>query len=139
MALQSVIESAPNRNTGHERLSTIVGGLLADLQELLRQEVALILSDFRLENGRHRVVTRYFVASAMMLFGALWAVSLGLVVVLYETVDFTLWQSLLAVGGGLFLSGLLVLYFGKRKQELIYGRTDTSHGKKSFGDSLIDC
>jgi hypothetical protein len=96
-------------------MSSLLGGIVSDLQTLIRQEVALAKTEIQREWDKAKA------AAGAMAFGAAVLAVGGLFLCLtvaaafHEGVGLPWWASFLIVGGVLAITGAVLLFFGRRK------------------------
>lgn len=107
-----------------ESFSSIIGGLLGDLQKLIRQEVQTIRNDLKKDISENIKTVQLIVSGPLVtLIGWLW-VSLGVVHLLHEVVLLSMWKSYGSVGMGLLVIGSYITYRGRMKNELVNENTN---------------
>ena len=128
----------PFRPEPRESISSLIGELLGDAQQLIRQEVALVRIDFQEAFSHHKVALRRLTAAMVTsLLGCFW-LSLCLVYLLNETAGFSLWQSFGSVGVGMMISGRLLFHRELKRKEIIDGKSNGRTGKTEHGNTFIN-
>jgi len=96
-------------------MAALLGGIVNDAQNLIRQEVQLARTEVRQEWDKTKAAAQTFTAGMILLvFGAIF---LGLAIgfVLHEVVGLPLWASFLILGGPLSLVGAGLLYSARNQ------------------------
>ncbi len=130
----------PFQQEPSESISVLVGDLLADAQQLIRQEVALIRTDFQEDFNHHKAALRRLTAAVVAsIIGGIW-LSLCLVYLLHEAGGFALWQSFGLIGVALLISGRYLLYRKQKTKEFVdgNGKSDGKTRDTKPGNTLID-
>jgi hypothetical protein len=103
--------------SSNESIPFLIGGLLEDIQKLIRQEAALIQFNIQEEITLYKknLKIQALIWSASLL--GVFALILSLIYLLYEEAGFTLWQSFGSVGGVLLLMGAVgqLIFFKRTK------------------------
>jgi hypothetical protein len=107
-------------NETEPSLAALVGGIVNDVQELIRQETALARRELTEEINKTKQAAVSL--GAGMALAALGAVLIALMVValLHEGAGLTLWLSFLIVGGALLILGGALFFMGKSRASSIH-------------------
>jgi len=98
-----------------QSMTALLGGIIGDIQTLIRQEITLARVEIQKEWDKAKVAAGSMMAGAVVL--ALGAVLLCVAAAcaLHEAAALPWWASFLIVGGVLALAGGVLLYFGRSK------------------------
>ncbi len=108
MADRIPVESPPS-------MSSLLGGIVGDLQTLIRQEVTLARTEIQKEWEKAKTAAGAMaVGSAILALGGI-LLCLTVVYALHELAGLPLWASYLIVGGVLALLGGVLFYTGRTK------------------------
>jgi hypothetical protein len=96
-------------------MASLLGGIVSDIQTLIRQEIALAKTEMMREWDKAKTAAGSMAAGAAVL--ALGGVLLGIAVVcvLHEVALLPWWASFLLVGGVLAVLGAVMYYTGRNK------------------------
>ena len=96
-------------------MASLLGGIVSDIQTLIRQEVALARSEIQREWDKAKTAAGAMAAgSAVLALGGI-LLCLAVVYVLNEVANLPLWASYLIVGGVLAVLGAVLFYTGRNK------------------------
>jgi hypothetical protein len=90
-------------------LQVLLGGIVSDIRQLLRQEIQLARYELYDEWRKLRVVLCCVAVGAVLLASSVLPLGFALVYVLHDLAGLPQWASFAIVGGGLFLVGLISL------------------------------
>jgi len=90
-------------------LQFLLGGIVSDIRQLLRQEIQLARYELYDEWRKLRIVLCCVAAGAVLLAGSVLPLGSALAYLLHEVAHWPLWASFGVVGGGLFLLGVTAL------------------------------
>jgi uncharacterized membrane protein YqjE len=103
-----------------ESIGGLVKGILADLRELIREEVALARVEIREQAGRAKLAAGAFGAAAVALaFGCaflLVAIAVGVA----DLLEWPVWAGFLAVALLLSIGGIVMLSTGRRRLRSVH-------------------
>ena len=103
-----------------ESIGGLLRGILMDVRELIREEIALARVELREQAGRARTAAVSFgIAAAALLFGGaflLIAVATGIA----DLLDWPVWSGFLAIALLLSLVGLVTLASGRRQLQNVH-------------------
>jgi hypothetical protein len=101
-------------------MAALLGGIVGDVQTLIRQEIALAKVEIQREWDKAKVAAESMMVGAVVL--ALGAVLLCLAAVcaLHEAAALPWWASFLIVGGVLAAAGAVFLYVGRNKAAQVH-------------------
>lgn len=115
-----------------------IGDLIGDLQRLIRQEVALVRSDFALAMARQKKIILLYTLSGVASLLGVGFISLGAILVLYEVLELAMWQSFLAISAiYLILAGIFYASTRTEKKEWIDGKLNSRPGEKELGNPFL--
>jgi hypothetical protein len=103
---------------GEPRLADLVGGIIADAQRLIRQEVQLAQVEIKQELNKTKNAAISFGAGAGLMVWSTVLLTLAAVFLVGEFVP--LWVSFAIFGGIAFMAGVIVLYVAKTRAEDIH-------------------
>jgi len=96
-------------------VGSLLGGIAADLQTLVRQEVALAKAEIQREWDKAKTAAGAMaVGAAVLALGGLF-LCLTVVAVLHEAAGLPWWASFLIVGGAFTVLGLILFITGRNK------------------------
>jgi hypothetical protein len=96
-------------------MASLLGGIVSDIQTLVRQEVALARTEIQREWEKAKSAAGAMaVGSAVLALGGI-LLCLMVVYLLHEAAGLPLWVSYLIVGGVLALLGAVLFYAGRNK------------------------
>ena len=101
-------------------MASLLGGIVSDIQTLIRQEIALAKTEMMREWDKAKTAAGSMAAGAAVL--ALGGVLLGIAVVcvLHEVALLPWWVSFLLVGGVLAVLGAVMYYTGRNKAAQVH-------------------
>ena len=101
-------------------MASLLGGIVSDLQTLIRQEVALAKTEAVREWDKAKSAAGSLAAGvATLALGGL-LLLLTVVCVLHEVAGLPWWASFLIVGGALAVLGLVLFYTGRNKAARVH-------------------
>jgi len=113
MADRLPADSAPS-------LTSLVGGIVTDVQQLVRQEITLARSEMQQEWEKTKTAAGSMaVGAGLLLFGGV-LLCFTVVYVLVEVALLPHWASFLIVGGVLSVLGAVLLYAGVHKADEVH-------------------
>jgi uncharacterized membrane protein YqjE len=96
-------------------MASLLGGIVSDIQTLIRQEVKLAKAELQREWEKAKSAAGAMaVGSALLALGGI-LLCLTVVYVLHEVAGLPLWASYLIVGGVLAMLGAVLFYTGRNK------------------------
>jgi Flp pilus assembly protein TadB len=96
-------------------MATLLGGIVSDIQTLVRQEVSLAKSEFLREWEKTKTAAGSLAAGAVLLVASVPLLLMTVVCVLHEVAGLPWWASFLIVGAVFGLTGAVLLYTGKNR------------------------
>jgi hypothetical protein len=100
-------------------LATLVGGIISDVQQLVKQEIALARREMTDElNKTKEAAISIAIGGGVALLGVL-LLCLMLVYLLVDVAGLSHWLSFLIVGGGLLIIGVALLFVGKARADQV--------------------
>ena len=112
--------------SGEPSVTSQVGGIMNDAQELFRQQLALFKAEFRDDMRKTReAVFSLAVGVGVAFFGVL-LLLFALVYLLGLTSGLALWASFAIIGGVALAIGLARMYVGKKRFESFHPLSDQS-------------
>jgi riboflavin synthase alpha subunit len=111
-----------NRIQSPASVSTLVGGIIDDAQQLMRQEVALARREVREElNKAKAAATSLALGAAIAFFGAMMLCFMVVHLITWVSHDWIpLWGSFAIVGGSLTVLGIVLLYAARNRASAIH-------------------
>jgi hypothetical protein len=100
-------------------MSSLVGGIVTDAQQLIRQEMLLARQEIQQEVDKAKSAAASFGAAVVLLALAGILLSFLIVYALHEGAGLSLWASFLIVGGVLAIVGGSLFAIAKNKAEAI--------------------
>jgi protein-S-isoprenylcysteine O-methyltransferase Ste14 len=101
-------------------MSSLLGGIVGDLQTLIRQEVALARTEIQREWDKAKTAAGAMaVGAAVLAVGGLF-LCLAVVAVLHEVAGLPWWASFLIVGGVFAGLGAVLFYTGRNKAAKVH-------------------
>jgi protein-S-isoprenylcysteine O-methyltransferase Ste14 len=101
-------------------MSSLLGGIVGDLQTLIRQEVALARTEIQREWDKAKAAAGAMaVGAAVLALGGLFLCA-AVVAVLHEAAGLPWWASFLIVGGVFAGLGAVLFYFGRNKAAQVH-------------------
>src|SRR5262245_5136717 len=96
-------------------MASLLGGIVNDVQTLVRQEIALAKSEMIREWDKTKIAASELAVGAVVLaIGVLW-LCLALVAVLHEVAGLPWWASFLILGAVFTGSGAVLFWIGRNK------------------------
>jgi uncharacterized membrane protein YqjE len=103
-----------------ESVGGLLRGILMDVRELIREEIALARVEIREQAGRARTAAISFgIAAAALLFGAAFLL-IALATGIADLLDWPAWSGFLAIAVLLSLVGLVTLASGRRHLQEVH-------------------
>ena len=98
-----------------QSMASLLGGIVSDIQTLVRQEIALAKSEMIREWDKAKTAAGSMAVGAAVLALGGFFLCVTVVCVLAEVAKLPWWASFLIVGGALAVLGLVLFYTGKNK------------------------
>jgi hypothetical protein len=96
-------------------MTSLLGGIVSDIQTLVRQEIALAKSEMIREWDKAKTAAGSMAAGAAVLAAGGLFLGMTVVCVLREVAGLPWWASFLIVGGALAVLGAVLFYTGRNK------------------------
>ena len=108
--------TAPGNGADHSTVAALVSGIVADVQELVRQQIQMLRAEIKEDMDRSKSVAKCMAGAAVLLgIGGLFLLT-GVPYMLhyYFSDTLPLWACWMIVGGVLAVGGLIAFFAGQR-------------------------
>ena len=103
-----------------ESIRDLLRGILTDIQELIREEVALARVEIREQAGRARAAAVSFgIAAASLAFGGIFLL-VAIATAIADMLDWPVWGGFLVVAALLSIVGVVTLSSGRRQMRNVH-------------------
>ena len=119
-----MIDNIPT--TGEPSVTSLVGGIMNDAQELFRQQMAVFKAELRDDMRKTKEAARSLVIGVGVAFFGVLLLLFALVYLLNWASGLQVWASFAIVGGIVLAVGLALIYAGKKRFESFHPLSDQS-------------
>jgi len=101
-------------------MASLLGGIVSDIQTLVRQEIQLAKAEMLREWDKAKTAAGSLAAGAVLLVVGGFFLCVTVICVLHELAGLPWWASFLIVGGVITLLGLVLFFTGRNKAAQVH-------------------